>query len=71
MSNKVPSLLQGLSLRFWYKYLLYVAGILLILGLVVGTKIEVNRVISFSLWTIFLSIIPWLIDDGISLANID
>jgi hypothetical protein len=63
MGKDVPSLLEKLSLGHWYKYLLYVAGVLLILVIVFGSKIEVTKVLSFSIWTIVLSIFLWILDD--------
>ena len=64
MSDHVPAgLLDKLSLNHWYKYLLYVAGILLVLAVIVGSKIQVNAIISFSLWTIVLMIFLWMVDD--------
>ena len=63
MSSKAPDLFQNLSLRFWYKYLLYIAGALLVLGVVFGVKLPNADVVSFSLWTMFLMIILWIYDD--------
>jgi hypothetical protein len=71
MGNDIPNLLDKLSLRAWYKYLLYVAGVLLILVVVFGSKIDQTRAISFSIWTIVLSIFLWLVDDIINYANWD
>ena len=62
MCPDLPNLLDNLSLRHWYKYLLYLAGVLLVLVIVVGSKIPETNVISFSLWTIFLCTILWIID---------
>jgi hypothetical protein len=71
MSPDAPSLLDNLSLRNWYKYLLYLAGVLLVLAIIVGSKIPENNVISFSLWTIFLCIILWIIDGVLGAVKID
>jgi hypothetical protein len=62
MCPDVPNLLDNLSIQNWYKYLLYVAGVLLVLVIIVGSKIPETDVISFSLWTIFLCTILWIID---------
>lgn len=62
MSGQVPSF-EKLSLKHWYKYLLYVSGILLILAVVFGTQFSQSRVISFSIWTIGLSLFIWILDD--------
>jgi hypothetical protein len=56
-------LFEKLSLRHWYKYLLYISGILLILAVFLDLKIEQNKVIDFSLWTIGLSLFLWILDD--------
>ena len=63
MSEKIPDLFHNLSLSHWYKYLLYVAGVLLVVGVVFGSKIPNIQIISFSLWTIVLMIFLWIIDD--------
>jgi hypothetical protein len=63
MGDKTPNLFENLSLRHWYKYLLYVAGVLLVLVVVLGSKIPQDQVISFSLWTMFLMIFVWISDD--------
>lgn len=65
MSDKVPSLFGNLSLRHWYKYLLYLSGILLVIGLIIETRIPNIQVVSFSIWTVILMVILWLIDDAI------
>lgn len=64
MSEQIPSgFFDRLSLRHWYKYLLYVSGVLLILVVVLGSKIPQSQVISFSLWTMSLSLFVWILDD--------
>ncbi len=71
MNKDIPNLFDKLSLRFWYKYLLYFAGVLLVLVVVVGSKIDTAQVISFSLWTIVLSVFLWILDDLFRYADID
>jgi hypothetical protein len=71
MSGNVPNLFDKLSLRYWYKYLLYLAGVLLVLTIVFGSKIPEANVISFSLWTIVLSTILWIIDGVLQAVEID
>jgi hypothetical protein len=63
MGDSTPNLFEGLNLKNWYKYLLYVAGVLLILVIVLGSKIPQEQVISFSLWTMVLMIFVWIIND--------
>jgi len=67
VSDSAPTLFQDLSLRYWYKYLLYISGALLVLGVVFGTKLPNVDVVSFSLWTMFFMIILWMLDDAISI----
>jgi len=63
MPQKIEiGLFEKLSLRDWYKYLLYISGILLILAIFLDTKIERYKIIDFSMWTIGLSIFVWLSD---------
>jgi hypothetical protein len=69
MNDEAPSLFNNLSLRYWYKYLLYVAGVLLILGVVFGVKITSVEVVPFSFWTIVLMTILWIYDDVIILFS--
>jgi len=70
MSGQVPSF-EKLSLRHWYKYLLYVSGILLIVTIVFGSQFPQSRVISFSLWTIGISLFMWILDDIFYLGTND
>lgn len=65
MTDTIPNLFQNLSLRHWYKYLLYLAGILLIVGVAFGSHIPSVQVVPFSFWTIFFMIILWIFDDVI------
>jgi len=63
MTQKIEiGLFEKLSLRNWYKYLLYISGILLILAIFLDTKIERYKIIDFSMWTIGLSISVWISD---------
>jgi hypothetical protein len=71
MSSSVPNIFDKLSLRYWYKYLLYLAGVLLVLTVVLGSKLPETNVISFSLWTIVLSTILWIIDGVLQAIDID
>lgn len=68
LTGQVPNLFDKLSLKYWYKYLLYVSGILLILSIIVGSKIDLGSVLSFSLWTMGISIFLWILDDIFDLA---
>ena len=65
MSDKVSNLFANLSLSHWYKYLLYLAGVLLIVGVAFGSKLPTVQVVPFSFWTMVLMIILWILDDVI------
>ncbi len=69
MSEKVPGLLEKLSLSHWYKYILYISGILLVLTAVFGSKIPQESLISFCLWSIGLSLFVWILDDLFNVAG--
>jgi hypothetical protein len=63
MGKDVTGFLEKLSLSHWYKYLLYVSGIILILVVVFGSQIPQANLISFCLWTMGLSLFVWIMDD--------
>lgn len=71
MSDKAPNLFSNLNLTNWYKYLLYIAGVLLILGVVFGVKIASVEVVPFSFWTIILMTVLWIYDEAASLIKYD
>lgn len=52
------SLFENLKLNEWYKYLLYIAGIILIPSFFLDVKIAIK----FSFITIFMGIILWIIN---------
>jgi hypothetical protein len=63
MSKKVKfELLDKLTLKDWYKYLLYASWVLLILAMFLDAQIEQAKVIHFSIWTIGISCFVWIID---------
>ncbi len=65
-------ILTRLSLNYWYKYLLYLGGFLLLLGFYfkmqfslvnsVGSALIVNKVIEFSIYTVVIGIALWILD---------
>jgi hypothetical protein len=63
LSDKVPSLLEKLSLNHWYKFVLYISGILFVLTVILGSKVPQGNLISFCLWSIGLSLFVWILDD--------
>ncbi|MFB0514625.1 MAG: hypothetical protein ACETVQ_03515 [Candidatus Bathyarchaeia archaeon] len=63
MSKQVKlDVFDKLTMRDWYRYLLYVSGILLILVMFLDAKIEQAKIIHFSIWTIGISCFIWIID---------
>lgn len=67
MADSIPNLFQKLSLRHWYKYLLYLAGVLLVVGVAFGSQLPSVEVVPFSFSTMFFMIILWIFDDIIYL----
>jgi hypothetical protein len=65
MSNKAPRLFNNLSVRYWYKYVLCLTSVLLVLGFVFETQAKSFQVALFSFWTILLMIILWVFDDAL------
>ena len=65
-------ILTRLSLNYWYKYLLYLGGFLLLLGFYfkmqfslvnsTGSTLIVNKVIEFSIDTVVIGIALWILD---------
>jgi len=63
MTKKIEiGLFEKLALKDWYKYLLYVSGILLILALFLDAKIDHLKIIRFSIQTIAICCFVWVID---------
>lgn len=65
--------LNRLSLNHWYMYLLYLGGVILIVGFFFYLQYpianssalitSVNRVIDFAVYTIIIGIFLWIIDE--------
>lgn len=61
---EAPSLFESLRITKWYKYLLYLAGVILILSLFFDVKVvEVEVVRQFSISTIVIGVAIWILDD--------
>ncbi len=57
-------LMENFAIKNWYRFLLYIGGVILILSLFLEPKgIDVLRVKKFSFYTIILSLVVWIIDD--------
>ena len=69
MTDRIPNLFQNLSLIHWYKFLLYLAGILLVIGVAFGSQLPSVEVLPFSFSTMLLMIILWIVDDFIILKK--
>ncbi|RLI79153.1 hypothetical protein DRP05_04970 [Archaeoglobales archaeon] len=64
MTEVKVGLLETLAIKNWYRFLLYIGGVILILSLFLEPKgIEISRLRAFSLHTIVLSLILWAIED--------
>lgn len=57
-------LLENLPIKNWYRFLLYVGGVILILSMFLEPKgITISQVRTFSIHTIILSLIVWIVYD--------
>jgi len=64
MTEVKVGLLENLAIKNWYRFLLYIGGVILILSLFLEPKgIEASRVRSFAIWTILLNLGLWILDD--------
>ena len=75
MAEQTPEtgILTRLSLNHWYKYLLYLGGVILIVGFyfylqypLTNSSVPiavVNRVINFTIYTITIGIFLWILDE--------
>ena len=62
--TKFPDLFKGLKLNKYYKVLLYIFGIILILSIFFEVKnVDVVFVRTLSLWMIFGSIAAWILEE--------
>ncbi len=61
---EAPITIEGFKITKWYKYLLYIAGVVLILSFFFDVKgLEVSAVRQFALNTVFLGLFFWILDD--------
>lgn len=66
MTKEQIGLFEKLGLTEWYKYLLYISGIILILAFFFESPVfEQRRIVDFSLWTIGLSCFVWIFQNGL------
>lgn len=63
MSKEIPNPFEKLSLKYWYKYLLYLTGILLLAVLILGSSFDQNKIITYSISIMAISIFLWILDD--------
>ncbi len=64
MTEVKLGLLDNLAINNWYRFLLYVGGVTLILSMFLETKgITISQVRTFSIRTIILSLIVWIVYD--------
>lgn len=61
---KIGELFGNLSIHSWYRYLLYVSGVIFILSFFLEpVKIEISNLRAFSVNTIVLGLILWTIEN--------
>jgi hypothetical protein len=64
MTEMKLSLLENLDIKNWYRFLLYIGGVILILSMFLEPKgITINQMRTFSINTIILSLSVWIIYD--------
>ena len=69
MTN-IPDLFNGLKISNYFKYLLYLCGLILIMSLFFEVKqIDVDYVRHISFWVIIISLAIWIFDDIIGKTN--
>lgn len=57
-------LLDNFAIKNWYRFLLYIGGVILILSMFLEPKgITINQVRTFSINTIILCLIVWIVYD--------
>ncbi len=68
---ELPELFKGLRINNYYKYLLYLAGIILILSLFIELKnVNVVRVRYVSFWIIVVGLGVWIFDEIMEKINL-
>ena len=64
MTNVKMGLMENFAITNWYRFLLYIGGVILILSLFLEPKgIDSLLVKKFSFYTVILSLLVWIIDD--------
>lgn len=64
MTDINTGLFENFALKNWYRFLLYLGGVILILSLFLEPRgIDIHSMRRFSSYTIILFIIVWIIDD--------
>lgn len=66
----IPELFKGMKITNYYKYILYLSGIVLIISLFFDTKEISNAYVRhIAFWTIIASLALWFLDTIISNVN--
>lgn len=64
MTDVNLGLFENFAVKNWYRFLLYLGGVILILSLFLEPKgIDIHNMRTFSSYTIILFIIVWIIED--------
>ncbi len=57
-------LLDNFAIKNWYRFLLYLGAVILILSLFLEPKgVEISSLRSFSFYTVVVGLVVWIIDD--------
>ena len=68
--NQIPSLFTGLKITNYFKYILYLSGIILILSLFLDVKgLDNSYIRHIAFWTTVVAIGVWLVDDFVGGLN--
>ncbi|MGD0328812.1 MAG: hypothetical protein ABSB40_00025 [Nitrososphaeria archaeon] len=58
--GNIPPKLEGLKITNWYKYVAYVAGVILILSFFLPSQIATSKLLNFSVVSIGIALFPVL-----------
>ena len=68
--SEIPEIFKGLRITNYYKYLLYLCGVILILSLFLDVKmVDANRVRHIAFWVIIAAMGIWFFEDVLEKVN--
>lgn len=56
-------LLENFAIKNWYRFVLYIGAIILILSLFLESEIESAKVRGFAIWSVVIGLSLWIVDD--------